>query len=213
MPKINILLLGDPNCGKTTMAESIAGVSLSLETKQAFYPNMIFVAYWFDNQGQLLIGPFKKNERCDACSQLKDEGYQNENHITYNVIIWDFRYNSRDLPTLRCLCRASNSVLLTYDITNKKSFSNLSKWMEELRRYGKNPDKIIVGTKWDAPFQSKDYQNAFIHKREISYDQGMKFAQKHDLWFFETSAKIGINNWEVLEMAINNVINHCEFTF
>ena len=83
--------------------------------------------------------------------------------------------------------RAAFAVILVYDITNNQSLRNLDRWIQEIRKYGEQTATLVLlGNKWDLECE-----------RQITYEQGQKFAEKHSMMFFETSAKEGININEV----------------
>jgi len=70
-----------------------------------------------------------------------------------------------------------------YDITRRDTFTHLTRWLEEVRQNG-NPDMTImlIGNKGDLDA-----------RRQVSYEEGERFAKEHDLIFMETSAKTAYN--------------------
>lgn len=70
-----------------------------------------------------------------------------------------------------------------YDITRRKSFDNVDKWLRELREYG-NSDMVIVlvGNKSDLS-----------HSREVTEEEGKNFAEAEGICFMETSALENVN--------------------
>jgi Ras-related protein Rab-2A len=69
--------------------------------------------------------------------------------------------------------------LLVYDITRRSSFLNAVKWLEEMKEHAYSKMLIIlVGNKKDLE-----------QDRQVSFDEGERFAKSHGLNFFETSAK------------------------
>ena len=58
--------------------------------------------------------------------------------------------------------RDSDCVFIVYDVTNKKSFKHVSKWIKSVKiETKKNAIVILIGNKCDLE-----------HKRVISYKQG-----------------------------------------
>lgn len=69
--------------------------------------------------------------------------------------------------------------MLVYDVTNRESFENLSKWMDETRSYANDKiSLILVGNKSDLE-----------SRRAVTYEQGFEFAKRHHMLFCEASAK------------------------
>ena len=74
-------------------------------------------------------------------------------------------------------------ALLVYDITRRSTFQNLVRWLEEMLEHAYSRMTIVlVGNKKDLEAE-----------REVSYDEGLEFARKNKLIFFETSAKTAEN--------------------
>ncbi|EPB72709.1 Ras family protein [Ancylostoma ceylanicum] len=71
------------------------------------------------------------------------------------------------------------AATIVYDVTNRSSFENLDHWMTEVETYITKGDavKMLVGNKIDMP------------NREVSREDGLKFAKRHRALFIEASAK------------------------
>ena len=77
--------------------------------------------------------------------------------------------------------------MILYDITNKKSFENVNKWIINIKNKANKKSKIIlIGNKSDLKSEGK-----------ILFDEGKKLANKYNIYFNETSAKTGKNIMEV----------------
>lgn len=75
------------------------------------------------------------------------------------------------------------AVLLCFDVTNPKTLQNLSVWHSEVKNNASSTIKfIVVGTKIDIG-----------EERKVSYEEALKFAQKINAIYIETSAKDNIN--------------------
>jgi Ras-related protein Rab-2A len=72
---------------------------------------------------------------------------------------------------------------LVYDITRRETFNHLTRWLEEARQNANGSMVImLVGNKGDLD-----------HKRQVSKEEGEKFAKENGLIFLETSAKTAAN--------------------
>ena len=70
-----------------------------------------------------------------------------------------------------------------YDITQRKSFEQTSKWIDDVRtERGSDVIIMLVGNKTDL-----------ADKRQVSIDEGEAKAKELNVMFIETSAKAGFN--------------------
>jgi len=74
-----------------------------------------------------------------------------------------------------------NGFLLTYDITKRESFLNLASWLERSKA-GASPTAEYVLLRNCCDLEEE---------RKVSYEEGREFAEKHNMMFFEVSAKSG----------------------
>lgn len=86
-------------------------------------------------------------------------------------------------------------IILVYDCTEEKSFSNISNWMKQIEQHAsKDVAKVLVGNKADR------------EDKQIDYDTGKQLADEYGLEFFETSAKTGHNVAELFQHIAHNII-------
>ena len=76
--------------------------------------------------------------------------------------------------------------MLVYDITKRSTFEHLTKWLNDIDLYKKRVENdgqkiMLIGNKAD------------LDCRNVSYKEGVEFARKERMLFFETSAKTGVN--------------------
>ena len=73
---------------------------------------------------------------------------------------------------------------MVYDVTNKKSFQNVSNWIQQLKEcylYDEMKGSwviMLIGNKTDLE-----------NERQVSFEEGQQFAKQNGLLFAETSAK------------------------
>jgi small GTP-binding protein len=70
--------------------------------------------------------------------------------------------------------------IIVYDITRRESFADLDRWIAEFRSVCKNAPIAIIGNKIDLE-----------DVRDVSTEEGKKFAESYSIPFFECSAKLG----------------------
>ncbi|KAJ3437648.1 ras-related protein rab-2-a [Anaeramoeba flamelloides] len=112
--------------------------------------------------------------------------------------IWDTAGQESFRSITRSYYRGAAGALLVYDITRRETFNHLVSWLEDARQHSSKDLKImLVGNKLDL-----DY------KREVSYEEGLTFAQEHNLTFVETSAKSSQNIEEAFIATSRMIHNH-----
>jgi Ras-related protein Rab-1A len=92
--------------------------------------------------------------------------------------------------------RNSSCVLFCADLTDQRSFENLTTWNDEVRRF--NPNGVVgfvVGTKSDM-----------IDKRVVSRQQAEEYAKKLGYPYIETSSKDGTGVEKCFDALIPKMI-------
>ncbi|KAL4222968.1 Ras-related protein Rab-18 [Mactra antiquata] len=95
------------------------------------------------------------------------------------LAIWDTAGQERFRTLTPSYYRGAQGVILVYDVCSKSSFNKLDAWLNELETFSTKHDliKMLVGNKIDQA------------KREVTKEDGLKFARKHQMLFIEASAK------------------------
>ena len=102
---------------------------------------------------------------------------------TVRLQLWDTAGQERFRSLIPSYIRDSSVAVVVYDITNKKTFENTRKWVDDVRgERGNDVIIVLVGNKTDLN-----------DKREVTTQQGEEEAKKNNLMFIETSAKLGHN--------------------
>ncbi|KAN0007320.1 hypothetical protein ACTFIV_001208 [Dictyostelium citrinum] len=102
---------------------------------------------------------------------------------TVRLQLWDTAGQERFRSLIPSYIRDSSVAIVVYDITNKVSFTNTIKWIEDVRNErGNNVVIMLVGNKTDL-----------ADKRQVSIEEGEAKAKEYDIMFTETSAKAGFN--------------------
>eukprot|EP00695_Tsukubamonas_globosa_P000370 TRINITY_DN1270_c0_g1_i1.p1 TRINITY_DN1270_c0_g1~~TRINITY_DN1270_c0_g1_i1.p1 ORF type:complete len:206 (-),score=34.62 TRINITY_DN1270_c0_g1_i1:80-697(-) len=108
---------------------------------------------------------------------------------TVRLQLWDTAGQERFRSLIPSYIRDSSVAVIVYDITNRQSFSNITKWYEDVRaERGTNVIIVLVGNKTDLS-----------DKRQVSIEEGEAKAKELGVMFVETSAKAGFEHQNSLQ--------------
>ena len=111
------------------------------------------------------------------------------------LMIWDTAGQERFRTITSSYYRGAQGVMIVYDVTSDRSFSNVKQWLSEIHRFaGENIEKVLVGNKSDQ-----------TSRKEVDYDTGKTLAEDLGIMFTETSAKNG-NNIKQLFLSLASQI-------
>lgn len=97
---------------------------------------------------------------------------------TVKAQIWDTAGQERYRAITSAYYRGAVGALLVYDISKQITFENVERWLKELRDHAEQSIVImLVGNKSDLR-----------HKRAVTTEHAMAFAESNNLAFIETSA-------------------------
>ena len=102
------------------------------------------------------------------------------NNKIYKINIWDTMGQEKYRSLVKTFINESNIVIFVYDITRKKTFTELKYWVDKTKEELTNEKAIfgVAGNKIDL-----------IENLEIDKNEGEKFAKSIGALFCETSAK------------------------
>lgn len=102
---------------------------------------------------------------------------------TVRLQLWDTAGQERFRSLIPSYIRDSSVAVVVYDVTNRQSFLNTTRWIEEVRtERGSDVIIVLVGNKTDL-----------VDKRQVSIEEGDGKAREFNVMFIETSAKAGFN--------------------
>lgn len=115
--------------------------------------------------------------------------------------IWDTAGQERYRAIIRHHYRRAVGALLVYDVTNRQSFANVTRWLEEIRQHAE-PDIVVmlVGNKLDLVIQDPSC-------RRVEYEVAAQYAQRNNLRFYEASAVSTHNVKQVFESLLQEIYN------
>ena len=114
------------------------------------------------------------------------------------VLIWDTAGQERFKNIASQYYNGGDGAILTFDITNRKSYERIIYWLDELKQK-KNLDDmglVLVGNKSDLS-----------DIREVSFEEAEKFAKDINIKYFETSAEKNIGISDMMKYIVNKCIS------
>ena len=170
-PRLSILVIGNFTSGRTALINCYEYI---IKTNKE-YDEKNNQPLDLDTQRKINTTP---REFITVDHTIKGE---NNEDINIKVKIWDSIGSERFYYYVGAI-KCSHGIILTYDITSRESFEALNQWINRIKD-GQDISIfpiVIVGCKFDLE-----------DKREVSTEEGKKFAEKYNLTFFETSALTG----------------------
>ncbi|KAH7436003.1 hypothetical protein KP509_06G088600 [Ceratopteris richardii] len=102
---------------------------------------------------------------------------------TVRLQLWDTAGQERFRSLIPSYIRDSSVAVIVYDVANRQSFLNTTRWVEEVRtERGRDVIVVLVGNKTDL-----------VDKRQVSIEEGDEKSREFGVMFIETSAKAGFN--------------------
>lgn len=111
--------------------------------------------------------------------------------------IWDTAGQERFKTITASYYKGAHGIIVTYDITDKKSHQEVHNWMSEVEKHAAdNISRILVGNKCDLE-----------DKRDVSKEQGEEMAEHYGIRFLETSAKVSNNVEQAFTLMTREIKN------
>eukprot|EP00158_Paraphelidium_tribonemae_P000965 Partr_v1_DN23773_c0_g1_i1_m52894 putative member RAS oncogene family len=95
--------------------------------------------------------------------------------------VWDTAGQERFRSVTRSYYRGAAGALLVFDVTSRKSYDNIPRWLDDARSLASSDIVIVlVGNKSDLDAS-----------RVVTWNEASRFANSHDVLYVETSAVTG----------------------
>ena len=108
--------------------------------------------------------------------------------------IWDTAGQDRFHTITHSFYKQCQGVLLVFDVSTKKSFDDVHKWMTNIQNHADpNIVKYLIANKIDA------------EKREVSKEEAQDMATKYQMKYYETSARTGANVTETITDLVKDI--------
>ena len=164
---LRLILVGDTNTGKTTILNS--------------YINL--------RKGYIVNDPTIGIDFASRVIQLRDGR-------RVKLQCWDTAGQEKFRCIVRSYFRGICCCLLTFDVTSRRTFNNLDRWLSDIKDNNtcKNHDHpiLLIGTKIDKP------------NRVVGREEAKIYASERDLFYIEINAL----TCETLDMAMIQLVSH-----
>jgi len=161
-------LIGDGGVGKTSIVQR--------------YVHGVFAADY-----KATIGTFLSKKECSF----------EELNTSVKFIIWDLAGQPQFQRLWPDYLTDSRAGIITFDITERKSFENVKKWYDIITKVAdQNLILVLAGNKIDL----KD-------SRTITTEEGLELAEELGIYYMETSAKTNENVDDLFEWIALQIIN------
>ena len=128
-------------------------------------------------------GKFKDGAKPTIGAQFQQIKTTLRNGNTLRINLWDTAGEEKFRSMLPMYYKDARGALITYDIGSLKSFESVEYWVNALDDNVKKDNcvLVLVGNKIDIDESEK----------QVSRDVAQKYAEHHNMLFFEVSAKTG----------------------
>ena len=115
-----------------------------------------------------------------------------------------------------CHYRKAKGAVIVYDVTNRKSFENLEKWLDDVKQLADHDCMIMVmGNKNDVDgkvdtdkIRSPIKNDIRKMKRQVTTEEGIEIAKKNHISFFEVSALEHKDISKAFQILADQILNH-----
>ena len=115
--------------------------------------------------------------------------------VKIKLQIWDTAGQERFRTITSSYYRGAHGIIVVYDVTDHKSFDNITKWLKEIDTFaGPTVQKLLVGNKCDL-----------VNERNVSVEEGKALAEGLKVPFVETSAKNSTNVEQAFLMMAKDI--------
>lgn len=146
---------------------------------------------------QFVDGKFTLNMMGTAGVDLKKKIITYKDN-TVNLHFYDSAGHDRFRHITKSYYAGSKGIILAYDCTDEKSFSNVSEWISNIKENAdSNAELIIVGNKIDL-----------TNEKVVSTEKAKDLGNEYKVEVFECSAKTAENVETAFMKLINNILEN-----
>lgn len=218
--KFKVILLGNIGVGKTTLfnyyynEDNFSKNLISQENKYEY-------GECVNNYTEKKIEPFRSSTKSTITNSCYSKQILLEKNVIADLQVWDTAGEEKFKSISRQYYRDADGILLLFDLTNSKSFINVSHWLEEIRSTClKEVAVILIGTKHDLGNSREIYfkdAEAYARLQKIDYIEVSGVTGKNIEISFELLARCMLQSLQekllksdVQTMIVNKEYNHSE---
>ncbi|KAH0787288.1 small GTP-binding protein [Histomonas meleagridis] len=113
-------------------------------------------------------------------------------HHRIQLQLWDTAGQELFRSVTRGYYRGSAGALLVFDLTNRDSFENIGRWLQDIKDVARSDVvTLLLGNKSDLAAD-----------RKVSKVEAESFASLHHMQYFETSAKTGDQIQQAIDACV-----------
>jgi small GTP-binding protein len=99
--------------------------------------------------------------------------------LSFKLTVWDLAGQERFASFRENFYRGARAVAMVFDVTDRPSFENLARWLQEAKTVVDHNRFLVIGNKIDVP------------NRVVEAAEGKQYAASISAAYLETSAKTG----------------------
>ena len=137
------------------------------------------------------------NKPCTLNADFRIKSMMIDEFSSAKITIWDTCGQERYRAITNRYFKDAHGIILVYDIADKRSFTDLDLWLDEIKKNVIKEDIsiILIGNKIDLKYRS------------INSEEAENFAKENKLMYCETSCKEGNNIEKAFDMITKDIVN------
>ena len=142
-----------------------------------------------------ILVKYINNKFEDSCVSTVGVDYMdkilNYKNLIIKLQIWDTSGEEKFRSMTRNFYRNADGIFIVFDLTKKTTFDHVKIWISEALDHNDTIKLMLIGNKLDL-----------TNEIEVKNELASNYAKKHNLKYFETSAKEGTNINEAFEAIL-----------
>lgn len=150
---------------------------------------------------RLVADEFKEDSTNTIGVEFDVKKFDLEDGYFSKLKLWTTGGDSRFSGIISSYYKGTSCFVIVYDVTNRKSFENITDWIDKISQKVEISNKkiFLIGNKIDS-----------TENRKISYEEGMNLANRFNFIFNEVSAKTGENIQKTFENIVKELNKNVE---